>query len=211
VNASKVTKPRTASAASLIGFGLVQTIFYWIYAARHLARCLDMNPHLRPPRQSESSPRKHRQILLSTAQKDRILEIFKLFDTDGGGTIDKKELDLAMAALGFKSKKQKRNYSSFSSINTIIADGTVTLDQFNELMMGEINGRDPMELTLQVFDILSRNAGDGKNDGLITLDKLAAACREFKAIVHTHTHSVKHRDTRTPLSPIAYSAIHCPC
>ena len=142
-----------------------------------------MNPHLRPPRQSEPSSKNHPQILLSASQKERILETFKLFDTDGGGTIDKRELDLAMVALGFKSKKQKRNSSTMNSINAIIAEGTVTLDQFNELMMGEINGRDPMEETLQVFDLLSRNAGESKSDGLITLDKLGTTCREFKAIV----------------------------
>jgi Ca2+-binding EF-hand superfamily protein len=142
-----------------------------------------MNPHLRPPRQSEPSSKNHPQILLSASQKERILETFKLFDTDGGGTIDKRELDLAMVALGFKSKKQKRNSSTMNSINAIIAEGTVTLDQFNELMMGEINGRDPMEETLQVFDVLSRNAGGDKTDAFITLDKLGAACKEFEAIL----------------------------
>jgi Ca2+-binding EF-hand superfamily protein len=160
----------------------VQAVFYWIFVARHLARLLDLNPHLRPPRQSESSSRRHPQILLSATQRERIVEIFRLFDTDGGGTIDKRELDFAMVALGFKSKKQKRNTANMRSINTIIADGTVTLDQFNELMMGEINGRDPMEETLQIFDLLSRNAETDKSDGFITLDKLGAACREFQAI-----------------------------
>ncbi len=32
----------------------------------------------------------------------QIKEIFDLFDTDGGGTIDRRELDLAMVALGFQ-------------------------------------------------------------------------------------------------------------
>ncbi len=32
----------------------------------------------------------------------QIREIFDLFDTDGGGTIDRGELDFAMSALGFQ-------------------------------------------------------------------------------------------------------------
>jgi Ca2+-binding EF-hand superfamily protein len=32
----------------------------------------------------------------------QIKEIFDLFDTDGGGYIDRRELDLAMVALGFQ-------------------------------------------------------------------------------------------------------------
>ena len=40
-------------------------------------------------------------------QEDEILEIkeaFDLFDTDGGGTIDPKELKAAMTSLGFEAK-----------------------------------------------------------------------------------------------------------
>ncbi len=142
-----------------------------------------MNPQHRQPRQQESLIRNHPQIHLSTTQQERILEIFNLFDTDGSGTIDEKELDLALMALGFKSKKQKRSHANMGTRNVIMADEPVTLEQFNDLMTGEINGRDPMEETLQIFDILSRHTGEGKNVGLITLDKLEAACREFKVIV----------------------------
>ena len=34
-------------------------------------------------------------------------EAFDLFDTDGSGTIDTKELQVALRALGFDSKKEK--------------------------------------------------------------------------------------------------------
>jgi Ca2+-binding EF-hand superfamily protein len=39
---------------------------------------------------------------LSEAQAAQIKEIFYLFDTDGGGTIDTQELGFAMVALGFQ-------------------------------------------------------------------------------------------------------------
>ncbi len=35
----------------------------------------------------------------------QIREIFELFDTDGGGSIDRGELDFAMSALGFQKVK----------------------------------------------------------------------------------------------------------
>ncbi len=160
----------------------MQVIFYWTLVARHLSHCFDLNPKLRPPRQSRqggTDPSNHPQISLSDTQQNQIREIFDLFDTDGGGTIDRKELDFAMVALGFKSKKNK-NQQSWTNMESILADGTVTLGEFNQLMMGEVNGRDPMEETLQIFVVLSRPDGERKNDGLITLNKLEAACKEFE-------------------------------
>ena len=47
--------------------------------------------------------------ITSNKQEDEILEIkeaFDLFDTDGGGTIDPKELKAAMTSLGFEAKNQ---------------------------------------------------------------------------------------------------------
>ena len=40
-------------------------------------------------------------------QKQEIKEAFDLFDTDGSGEIDSKELKVAMRALGFEPKKEK--------------------------------------------------------------------------------------------------------
>ena len=42
---------------------------------------------------------------LTEEQKQEIREAFDLFDTDGSGTIDAKELKVAMRALGFEPKK----------------------------------------------------------------------------------------------------------
>ena len=42
-------------------------------------------------------------LALSEAQEAQIKESFLLFDTDGGGTIDTKELGIAMVALGFQA------------------------------------------------------------------------------------------------------------
>ena len=44
---------------------------------------------------------------LTEEQKQEIKESFDLFDTDGSGTIDQKELKVAMRALGFEPKKEE--------------------------------------------------------------------------------------------------------
>ena len=44
---------------------------------------------------------------MTEEQKQEIREAFDLFDTDGSGTIDAKELKVAMRALGFEPKKEE--------------------------------------------------------------------------------------------------------
>ena len=49
--------------------------------------------------------RKNAKTELTDEQKQEIREAFDLFDTDGSGTIDAKELRVAMRALGFEPKR----------------------------------------------------------------------------------------------------------
>ncbi len=51
------------------------------------------------------------QLILSEAQESQIREVFLLFDTDGGGTIDMRELGIAMVALGFQAVCQSSSLS----------------------------------------------------------------------------------------------------
>lgn len=50
---------------------------------------------------------KAKKFELTEEQKQEIREAFDLFDTDGSGTIDAKELKVAMRALGFEPKKEE--------------------------------------------------------------------------------------------------------
>ena len=83
--------------------------------ARHLCRYFELNLEQRPlelgTRTAKQSNSLH-QIQLSNAQMSQIREIFNLFDTDGGGSIDRKELDFAMMALGFKDNSKPMDCSS---------------------------------------------------------------------------------------------------
>jgi centrin-1 len=44
---------------------------------------------------------------LTEEQRQEIKEAFDLFDTDGSGSIDAKELKVAMRALGFEPKRKR--------------------------------------------------------------------------------------------------------
>jgi hypothetical protein len=59
----------------------------------------------------------------------QIREIFDLFDTDGGGSIDVKELDFAMSALGFRAKKldSVKDNEAMAALDSIAADGLVSI------------------------------------------------------------------------------------
>jgi Ca2+-binding EF-hand superfamily protein len=50
---------------------------------------------------------------LTEQQKQEIREAFDLYDTDGSGTIDAKELKVAMRALGFEPKKRRNQENDF--------------------------------------------------------------------------------------------------
>ena len=73
---------------------------------------------------------------MTEEQKQEIREAFDLFDTDGSGTIDAKELKVAMRALGFEPKKEE--------IKKMIADidkdgsGTIDFNEFLEMMTAKM-------------------------------------------------------------------------
>ena len=68
---------------------------------------------------------------MSEEQKQEIREAFDLFDTDGSGTIDAKELKVAMRALGFEPNKDEIK----KMIADIDKDGNGTIDFLEFLSM----------------------------------------------------------------------------
>ncbi len=163
----------------LLVHGDWQIIFYWTLVARLMSRQFDSNPQLRPvttmPLPEAFEPVTF-QLLLSSAQKDQIREIFELFDTDGEGSIDKTELEFAMAALGFKSD----NSHSANLVNSITGDGRVDLTKFSSLVTGEVLGGDEYADILAVFAVLSKPDGESRHNNLITFQKLENACLEYE-------------------------------
>ena len=168
-----------------------QAIFFWSLVVRHISRCFEKNPHLRPfptPLEAASDLANYKGPALSTPQADQIREIFQLFDTDGTGCIEHQEIKFAMSALGFQTNAEKgKPPDELATLETILGDGKVTLDEFSALMTGEIGGHKPYEEARAVFALLSRSDGDGTRDGLITLSKLQAVCTEYQVFLLLHT------------------------
>ena len=65
-----------------------------------------------------------KQKELTEEQKQEIKEAFDLFDTDGSGSIDAKELKVAMRALGFEPKKEEIQ----KMIQDVDDDGSGTIE-----------------------------------------------------------------------------------
>ncbi|XP_034738845.1 caltractin [Etheostoma cragini] len=109
---------------------------------------------------------------LTEEQKQEIKEAFDLFDTDGTGTIDVKELKVAMRALGFEPKKE--------DIKKMIADidkegsGTIEFSDFLSMMTLKMNEKDSKEEILKAFRLF-----DDDGTGKITFKNLKRVAKEL--------------------------------
>jgi centrin-1 len=129
---------------------------------------------------------------LTEEQKQEIREAFDLFDTDGSGTIDAKELKVAMRALGFEPKKEE--------IKKMIADidkdgsGTIDFDEFLQMMTAKMSEKDSREEILKAFRLF-----DDDETGKISFKNLKRVAKEVRlplgvsssATVPCYTHSLR--------------------
>jgi centrin-1 len=114
--------------------------------------------------------RKPREI--SEEQKQEIKEAFDLFDTDGSGFIDGKELKVAMRALGFEPKKEE--VQKMISDVDVDGSGRIQYEDFVKLMTIKIMNRDPQEEILKAFRLFASDNPSG-----ITFKDLKRVSREL--------------------------------
>ena len=109
---------------------------------------------------------------LTEEQRQEIKEAFDLFDTDGSGTIDAKELKVAMRALGFEPKKEEIK----KMISDIDKDGSGTIDfsEFLEMMTAKMSERDSREEILKAFRLF-----DDDETGKISFRNLKRVAKEL--------------------------------
>ncbi|XP_073014881.1 caltractin [Primulina eburnea] len=101
----------------------------------------------------KDKPRRHHG--LTQQKRQEIKEAFELFDTDGSGTIDAKELNVAMRALGFEMSEEE--------INGMIAEvdkdgsGAIDFDEFCHMMTAKFGERDTKEELMKAFNIIDQD------------------------------------------------------
>ncbi|XP_063909615.1 uncharacterized protein LOC135127162 isoform X2 [Zophobas morio] len=109
---------------------------------------------------------------LTEEQKHDIKEAFDLFDTDGTGKIDAKDLKVAIRALGFEPKKEE--------IKKMIADvdvkgtGKLSFDDFVQLMTLKMAEKDSKEEIMKAFRLF-----DDDETGKISFKNLKRVAKEL--------------------------------
>eukprot|EP00574_Skeletonema_japonicum_P006797 CAMPEP_0201717070 /NCGR_PEP_ID=MMETSP0593-20130828/2907_1 /ASSEMBLY_ACC=CAM_ASM_000672 /TAXON_ID=267983 /ORGANISM="Skeletonema japonicum, Strain CCMP2506" /LENGTH=160 /DNA_ID=CAMNT_0048207037 /DNA_START=77 /DNA_END=559 /DNA_ORIENTATION=- len=109
---------------------------------------------------------------LSGDEVEELRQAFDLFDTDGGGTIDPKELRAAMRSLGLETKNQ----TVYQMIQDIDKDakGEIDFDEFLDLMTSKLAGSDTEEDVQKIFNLF-----DDDETGFITLHNLKRVASEL--------------------------------
>ncbi|XP_052796115.1 uncharacterized protein LOC128228692 [Mya arenaria] len=109
---------------------------------------------------------------LTEEQKQEIREAFDLFDADGSGTIDAKELKVAMRALGFEPKREEIK----KMISEIDKEGTGTIDfnDFLSIMTTKMSEKDAREEILKAFRLF-----DDDETGKISAKNLRRVAKEL--------------------------------
>ena len=128
--------------------------------------------YYRRPAARRKQASKGDKFALTEEQKQEIREAFDLFDTDGSGSIDAKELKVAMRALGFEPKKEEIK----KMISDIDKDGSGTIDfnEFLEMMTAKMGEKDSKEEILKAFRLF-----DDDEKGKISFRNLKRVAKEL--------------------------------
>ena len=113
---------------------------------------------------------------LSTEEVDEIKQAFDLFDTNGTGKIDPKELKAAMQSLGFDSKNPTI-FQLIADLDTPEAakNGGIDFDNFVEAINNKLGDKESKEGIRRIFDLFI----DDPNSDTITLNSLKKRAREL--------------------------------
>lgn len=140
---------------------------------------------------------------LGAEQMEELREAFNLFDTDGSGEIDAKELKAAMRALGFAVKK--------ADVRKMLADLDKEPDEgidfasFLDLMTGKMGERDSAEEIAKVFALF-----DADNSGRIGFRDLRRVCMELgESISDEELREMINEGERVPMV-CSFGCFTCP-
>ena len=109
---------------------------------------------------------------LTEDEIEEIKEAFDLFDTDGSGTIDPRELKAAMQSLGFEAK----NATIYQMVSDLDKDGSgaIDFDEFLDMMTARMSDKDTKEDISKVFRLF-----DDDKTGYISIKNLRRVAKEL--------------------------------
>ncbi|KAK3095372.1 hypothetical protein FSP39_013891 [Pinctada imbricata] len=112
------------------------------------------------------------ELELTEEQKADLRAAFDLFDDDGSGTIDGKDLKIALRALGFEPKKEEIK----KMVAEVDKDGSEILDfnDFLHIMTMKMTGKDSKEDIQKAFKLF-----DDDDSGKINRKKLKNAAKDL--------------------------------
>merc|ERR1712072_1405693 len=118
------------------------------------------------------TPESYERPGLSKEEIEEIREAFNLFDTDGSGSIDPRELKSAMQSLGFEAK----NATIYQMIGDIDKDnsGSIDFEEFLDMMTAKMSDKDSRADIRKVFNLF-----DDDKTGKITLKNLKRVAKEL--------------------------------
>merc|ERR1712146_771113 len=104
-----------------------------------------------------------------------IKEAFDLFDADGTGTIEAKQLKVALRALGFEPKKEelKKLVTDLDKSSSNSGQGTLDFNEFLEIMTAKMSEKDSKEQIQKAFQLFKGPTGK------ISFEDLKTVAREL--------------------------------
>mmetsp|Transcript_129395 Transcript_129395/g.258331 ORF Transcript_129395/g.258331 Transcript_129395/m.258331 type:complete len:167 (-) Transcript_129395:43-543(-) len=119
--------------------------------------------------------RARQRMELKEDQRKEIKEAFDLFDTDGTGTIQAKELKVALRALGFEPNKEelKKLVSDLDKSSSQSDQGQLDFNEFLEIMTAKMSEKDSREQIQKGFQLFKGPSGK------ISFEDLRAVAREL--------------------------------
>ena len=129
---------------------------------------------------------------LSSEEVDEIKQAFDLFDTNGTGKIDPKELKAAMQSLGFDSKNPTI-YQLIADLDTPDAErnGGISFDDFVDAINDKLGDKESKEGIRRIFDLFI----DDPNADTITLSSLKKISKELGENMSTGRESFEKLDS----------------
>lgn len=120
-----------------------------------------------------------RSFELSDTQKTDIREAFDLFDTEATGTIDTRDLKVAIRALGFEPKKEEikrmiADVAAGADRDATAGTGRLAYADFQQLMAQKMSEKDSTEEIMKAFRLF-----DDDETGAISFRNLKRVAREL--------------------------------